>query len=144
MTSTYASFGPIFRTCTPPPSYERAQNRGNCAISVHGVTPTSFAIFVNGGYKEFIAAGIFLMFIIINLTMLLQHCTFKIFRITVEYRKENWKREVGVNRKLALARRMDLGFSICLLICIITSSNVGSPWWSSQRMGGVVCSYFVV
>lgn len=107
-----------------------------------------FIIFIIDGYGAFIAADIFVAFImILDVFMIIHHSltNAKVFRVTVEVRNSQWQRDIGGSEKLSLAKYFDLGFTVCFMICIIVGNALRRSWWGGDAwIAGVIFGYFIV
>jgi hypothetical protein len=109
---------------------------------------TAFIIFVVDGGDAFIAADIFLAFIIIhNILTTVQYSTTHIFKITVELRgsmTELWGRDFGPSKKKTKPNAfIDVGLIVCLAMCLIIGSICTGRWRGAWNFA-VVLGWFLV
>ncbi|TVY83278.1 hypothetical protein LSUE1_G001953 [Lachnellula suecica] len=90
---------------------------------------TSFITLVIGGGEEFIAADIFLMMLIISNTLVMINVTLTnldLMKVTVELRRQARSFALGGDIKPRFSTFLDVGLSLCLMICLVVGVSVKS------------------
>ena len=106
---------------------------------------TTFIILVIDGGEQFIAADIFVMFILIlDILMILHHFLSHVFKVTVELRQQAWSRDWGSQNKPKVSIYFDYGLSMCLLLCLIIGNAVKNRWDDGPWQAAVVVGYVVM
>ncbi len=107
---------------------------------------SAFIVFVIDGGDAFIAADIFLAFImILNVIMVVQYSVSHVFKVTVELRQTAWKHDLGGNpTKLKTITYVDIGLSGALTLCLILGNAFQNRYYGGPYRAAVVVGYFVV
>ena len=88
----------------------------------------AFIIFVVDGETPFIAADIFLVFLmILDFSMIAHHAISDVFQITIHLRNGSWRSGARGSEKLDAAWYLEILLSICLLISLIVGNAIHWP-----------------
>ncbi|KAE9373451.1 hypothetical protein N431DRAFT_557547 [Stipitochalara longipes BDJ] len=102
----------------------------------------AFIIFIVDGDTPFIAADIFLAFImILDFSMIFHHAISDVFQITIHLRNGSWKGDVRGSEKLDAVWYIDILLSTCLLISLIVGNVLH---WPGIWIVAVIFGYFII
>ena len=102
----------------------------------------AFIIFIVDGDIPFIAADIFLAFImILDFSMIVNHAISDVFQITIHLRNGFWKSDVRGSEKLDAAWYIDILLSTCLLVSLIVGNAIH---YAGIWIVAVIFGYFIM
>ena len=102
----------------------------------------AFIIFIVDGDIPFIAADIFLAFImILDFSMIVNHAISDVFQITIYLRNGSWKSDVRGSEKLDAAWYIDILLSTCLLVSLIVGNAIH---YAGIWIVAVIFGYFIM
>jgi hypothetical protein len=104
----------------------------------------AFILFILDGGVPFIAATVFLAFImLVDFFTIVHHFISNVVTITVEMHNGSWTRDICGCDKPSVAMYFDIAFTSCFTICIMVGNGLRGGY-AGAWIGGAVLGYLVM